>query len=36
MLFCPSFVPCAKLTPLQVRMRIPRIHQIGGLSLTGL
>src|SRR5580704_2435732 len=35
MLFWPSLVPCAKLTPLQVSMRTPRIHQIGGLSVTG-
>ena len=35
MLFCPSFVPCAKLTPVQVRIRMPRIHHTGGLSPAG-
>ena len=29
--FCPSFEPCAKLTPPQVASSTPRI-QIGGLS----
>ena len=33
MLFCPSFVPWAKLTPVQVRIKIPRIHQTGGVSV---
>jgi hypothetical protein len=28
--FWPSFEPCAKLTPVQVRIRMPRIHQGGG------
>jgi hypothetical protein len=28
--FCPSFEPWKKLTPVQVRMSIPRIHHGGG------
>ena len=28
--FCPSFEPCAKLTPVQVRTSNPRIHAGGG------
>ena len=35
MLFCPSLVPCAKDTPVQVRIRMPRIHQTGGFSSFG-
>jgi hypothetical protein len=35
MLFWPSLVPCAKLTPVQVRTNVPRIHQTGGPSFAG-
>ena len=28
--FCPSLDPCAKLTPVQVPIRIARIHMGGG------
>lgn len=35
MLFCPSLVPCAKLTAVQVKTSIPRIHQEGALSPAG-
>src|SRR6516165_3331519 len=33
--FCPSLEPCAKLTPVQVKMRRPRIHQGGGALPSG-
>jgi hypothetical protein len=33
--FWPSFEPCAKLTPVHVRIRIPRIHHGGGPVLLG-
>jgi hypothetical protein len=33
--FCPSFEPWAKLTPVQVRIRTPRIHHGGGPVLFG-
>jgi hypothetical protein len=33
--FCPSFDPCAKLTPVQVTISSPRIHQGGGWLSTG-
>src|SRR5262245_12291056 len=33
--FWPSFDPCAKLTPVQVRMRIARIQSGGGASPAG-
>lgn len=28
--FCPSFDPCAKLTPVHVKISRPRIHYGGG------
>ena len=28
--FCPSFEPCAKETPVQVRISSPRTHKGGG------
>jgi hypothetical protein len=33
--FCPSFEPCAKLTPVQVKIRRPRIHHAGALAVSG-
>ena len=33
--FWPSFEPCAKLTPVQVRIRMPRIHNGGGAAPFG-
>ena len=33
--FWPSFDPCAKLTPVHVRIRTPRIHGGGGSALVG-
>ena len=33
--FCPSLEPWAKLTAVQVKTRSPRIHQAGGLSVSG-
>ena len=33
--FCPSLEPCAKLTPVQVRISMPRIHQGGGAAPFG-
>src|SRR5277367_3798145 len=33
--FWPSFEPCAKLTPVQVKIRTIRIHQGGGRSPSG-
>src|SRR5579863_4698488 len=33
--FCPSFEPWAKLTPVQVRISRPRIHQGGGVWPSG-
>ena len=33
--FCPSFEPCAKLTPVQVRIKRPRIHHGGGALPSG-
>ncbi len=33
--FCPSFDPCAKLTPVQVRTSVPRIHHGGALPFSG-
>src|SRR3974377_872713 len=33
--FCPSFEPWAKLTAVQVKTSSPRIHQAGGLSVSG-
>src|SRR5581483_3302066 len=34
--FCPSFDPCAKLTPVQVNTSSPRIHSGGALPLGAL
>ena len=34
--FCPSFEPCANETPVQVRIRSPRIHHGGGWLPVGL
>ena len=33
--FWPSFEPCAKLTPVQVAIRMLRIHSGGGLLPSG-
>ena len=33
--FCPSFEPCEKLTPVQVRISSPRIQNGGGSVPTG-
>jgi hypothetical protein len=33
--FWPSLEPCAKLTPVQVRTRRPRIQSGGALSFSG-
>ena len=33
--FWPSFEPWQKLTPVQVRIRMPRIHSGGGLLPSG-
>src|SRR5215472_12660337 len=33
--FWPSFEPCAKLTPVQVSTRRPRIHHGGGVAPSG-
>ena len=33
--FCPSLEPWKKLTRVQVRIRMPRIHQGGGWSPFG-
>src|SRR5882724_10360014 len=33
--FCPSFEPCPKLTPVQVRISKPRIQNGGGVSPLG-
>ena len=33
--FCPSFEPCAKLTPVQVKTSIDRIQKGGGSLPTG-
>ena len=33
--FCPSFEPCEKLTPVQVRISNPRIQNGGGSVPTG-
>ncbi len=33
--FCPSFEPWKKLTRVQVRIRMPRIHHGGGWSPFG-